>query len=183
MSSTRASPASETFPSLVSSASDALELLLDLTAGQLSADDEPRRSLLLLSSLVPISYVRDAASAVLAAAAYITSHNDRQLSRDRSGGSSLRKEVLAGVKGLEASAKEAAKEGCGWVSGGKEIISKPAFVQRVTAFVREGEGEGDEELEGAVWGVIGEAEVGAWGKRVVDGWRTNVEGWGQVRWE
>ena len=179
VSSTRASPASETFPSLVSSASDALELLLDLTAGQISANEEPRRSLLLFCSLIPISYVRDATSAILAAASYITSHNDRQLSRDRSGESSLRKETLSGIKSLESSAKEAAKEGAGWIASVKEVVSRPAFVQQVTAFVRERDGE----VEEAVWGVLEEGEGNVWVKRVVDGWRANMEGWGHVRWE
>lgn len=168
----------------MASAAEALELLADITAARMAAaEDEPRHSLLVVASLVPVSFVRDAASAVLAASAYVSSHNDRQLSRDRSGETSLRKEALAGIKSLEGEAKEVMKEGAGWIAGTKGVVARPAFVQAVTAFVREAE-EG--ELEGAVRGVVareGDGEVNVWGKRVVDGWRANLEGWGQVRWE
>lgn len=185
--STRARPASERLAGLVDSAVESLDVLLDLTAARVSSEgaEEPRSSMLLLSSLVPVSYVRDAASAAIAAAAYVTAHHDRQLSRDRTGETSLRKEALAGVKALEAAAKEAAKEGAGWIAGVRPVIGKPAFVQAVTEFVNEGE-EGREELEEAVRRVLrseGDGEVNIWGKRVVDGWRSNLEGWSHVKWE
>lgn len=177
--STRGRAASETLPSLVSSATEAVELLLDMTAGQMAEENEPRRTLLVLSSLVPISYVRDAASAVLAATAYVGSHNDRQLSRDRSGETSLRKEALAGVKALEGAAKEAMREGAGWITGVKGVVGKPGFLKAVTAYV----GEENGELEGAMRAIVGEREVDVWAGRVVDAWRANLEGWGAVRWE
>ena len=141
--------------------------------------------MLLLSSLVPVSYVRDAASAAIAATAYVTAHHDRQLSRDRTGETSLRKETLSAIKTLDTAAKEAAKEGAGWITAVRPVIGKASFVQAVTAFVNEGE-EGREELEEAVRRVVrsdGDGEVNIWGKRVVDGWRANVEGWSHVKWE
>lgn len=185
--STRSRPASERLAGLVDSGVESLEVLLDLTAARISAgnEEEPRSSLLLFASLLPISYVRDAASAAIAAAAYVTAHHDRQVSRDRTGETSLRKEALAGIKTLDSAAKEAGKEGAGWITAVRPVVGKASFVQAITAFVNEGE-EGRAELEGAVRAVLrgeGEGEVNIWGKRVVDGWRANVEGWSHVKWE
>lgn len=185
--STRARPASERLAGLIDSAVESLETLLDLTAARVSSEgaEEPRSSMLLLSSLVPVSYVRDAASAAIAAAAYVTAHHDRQLSRDRTGETSLRKEALAGIKTLDSAGKEAAKEGAGWITAVRPVIGKAAFVQGVTTFVNEGE-EGRQELEEAARRVLrseGDGEVNIWGKRVVDGWRANLDGWSHVKWE
>ncbi|SPN96574.1 uncharacterized protein DNG_00097 [Cephalotrichum gorgonifer] len=193
--STRQGPASETLPALVDSAVESLEVLLDLTAGQISAGEgkggeEPRDSILVLASLIPISYVRDAASAVAAAAAYVTGHHERQTARDRSGETALRKEVLVGMKTLEGAARDAQAEGAGWISGVKDEVSKACFVQILAGYVNgEDAGDGQEsrsELEAALGRVIkadGAGEVNIWARRVVDGWRANVEGWARVKWD
>ncbi|PKS06259.1 hypothetical protein jhhlp_007005 [Lomentospora prolificans] len=185
--SARSRPVVEAIPSLVSSVTESLELLLDLAAANQSDADPPSGILGTLSSLIPISYVRDAATAVRAVTAYIQAYHERQTARDRSGESSLRKEVLADVKKLDTAGKDALKEAQGWIVSSRNGVSKPGFAHQLARFITETPDEAaNEKLEDAIKKVIrrdGEGEVNIWAKKVVDGWRLNLDGWMQVKWE
>jgi N-terminal acetyltransferase B complex non-catalytic subunit len=145
----------------------------------LSLPDTPTQPLpvLMLGSLHGLSHLRDAAAAVKLTTAYLTSFNDLQRSRDRSGQSCFGKDVLADVKKLEAAAAKTFGDGKARVA----LLRKEAntsWESRIRGWALDGSDELTTSLKAAVGGA---AE--RWTKTVADSYQTNVKGWKLVRWE
>ena len=131
---------------------------------------EPEDIVSLLSSMHAVGVYRDMASGISLAAQWIVNFNERAKERDRSGKSNLPKEVVARIKGLQAAADAALKEGRGWMTGAKTHM-KGDFQGRFKRWVFEGaEALRDVAYEDIVPGLVGNM-------------RENVEGWQQVKWE
>ncbi|KAK2606451.1 hypothetical protein QQS21_003144 [Conoideocrella luteorostrata] len=126
-----------------------------------------------LRSFHQLTMLHDTAIASKLATAWILSFNEREKERDRSGSSSLPKEVVSQIKGLQASAEAALKEGKAVVGKLKsEIGNGVEFGVKLRQWVFEDSGED-----------LGKLVEDGTVKEVVESWRLNVVGWGQVKWE
>jgi hypothetical protein len=186
--STRSAPVAESLLGYISSVANSLDLLLDLSGGGIAAESSTNRIISTMSSLHGISCIRDAAVAAKLAAAYVTGFNDRQKDKDRSGASSLKKEVVTGIKTLDTTAKEALKEAGAWIEAAGRDAAQPVFVEKLKSLVTEADDvDGAEKrMERAVTKVLraeGDGNVNIWVKKVADGWRQNLNGWDQVKWD
>lgn len=126
-----------------------------------------------LRSFHDITMLRDTAMAAKLTTQWIQSFNEREKERDRSGNSNLPKEVVSQVKGLQSAAETALKEGKGIVTKlTTEVGIGSEFGAKVRTWVFEDGGKDMSDLveDGTV-------------KEVVESWRQNVKGWGQVKWE
>jgi N-terminal acetyltransferase B complex non-catalytic subunit len=123
-----------------------------------------------LSSLHGVAVFRDTAEATKQAAQWIITHNERQKERDRSGSTSLPKEVVNQIKELLATAEAALKDGKVWMNELKDRVNGRDFDKAVERFVFEGQDKIRE--------LVGEDAVGG----LVDHWHKNMEGWKEVKW-
>jgi hypothetical protein len=120
-----------------------------------------------------ITMLRDTAMGTKLAAQWILSFNEREKERDRSGKSNLRKEVLSQVKGLQTASEAALKEGKALIAKLKsEVGVGSEFGARLRNWALD---DGDKEL----CDLVEDGTV----KEVVESWRQNIAGWGQVKWE
>ncbi|TEA12738.1 hypothetical protein C8034_v005773 [Colletotrichum sidae] len=173
----RSTPPSEVLPSIVSAIKSGLEVL---RAQSLSTPPEAEDSkvLLILGSLHGLSILRDTASAVKLATSYITTFNEKEKERDRSGQSNIPKDVMADVKALETAAVTAMKEGKDRVA----LLKKEGQTLNARLSGWTFEGEVDDELAKQIREVAG-PHVDTWTQKVAESWKTNVKGWELVRWE
>lgn len=131
----------------------------------------PEEIVSLLSSMHAVGVYRDTASGISLAAQWVLGFNERAKERDRSGQSNLPKEVVTRIKGLQAAAEDALKEGRGWMAGAKTHMKGGDFQGRFKKWVFEGaEALRDVAYEDIVPGLVANM-------------RDNVEGWQQVKWE
>ncbi|KAK9437057.1 N-acetyltransferase B complex non catalytic subunit [Metarhizium brunneum] len=125
-----------------------------------------------LRSFHEVTMLRDTAMAAKLTAQWILSFNEREKERDRSGSSNLPKEVVSQVKGLQAAAEAGLKDGKSLIAQLKqEVGTGSEFVGKLRPWVFE---DGGRELNNLV-------EDGTL-KEVVESWRQNLAGWGQVKW-
>ncbi|KAM4054304.1 n-acetyltransferase B complex (NatB) non catalytic subunit [Hirsutella rhossiliensis] len=126
-----------------------------------------------LKSLHGIAMLRETAWAVRLASRWILDYNEREKERDRSGGSSLPKEVVAQVKGLQSAAETALGAGRELVRGvaGDGALTGRDAVAQLRRWVFGG--------EEALGDVVGDGAVA----ELVESWSKGVAGWKLVKWE
>ncbi len=184
LTSMKATPGDPT-PGLASSLAASVRLsLVDL---QTEAQECFADTLQALSSMHAFSTYRDAALAAKHTVAFAVAHHERELARDRSGKSGLRKEVLAEMKALDALASKALGNGKSWLKELKEKLGEGGWLDRMLEWTFEDGSEGDESKEALTQAVEdvagGRAEAEEWASRVVESWMEGVKGWGLVKWE
>ncbi|QPH15840.1 hypothetical protein C2857_000347 [Epichloe festucae Fl1] len=146
-------------------------------AGQLDGLSSPAEStekmVSTFRSLHQITMLRDTAMATKLATAWILTFNEREKERDRSGSSSLPKDVVVQAKSLQACAESALKEGKAVMSWLKKEVGNGVDLGRsLRSWAFE---DGGNELND----LIEDGTV----KELVESWRCNAGGWGQVKWE
>jgi hypothetical protein len=141
-----------------------------------------------LSSLMnqlALSALRDTALAIKQTSASILSWNDKELARDRSGKSALRKDIIAEVKELDALATKALGEVKARIKTLKEALGQGGWLDRISEWTLGPGGEGghDDALAKKVLEVVGQPALEDWSGRVVESWREGVRGWWMVKME
>lgn len=131
-------------------------------------------TVMMVRSLHTLAMFRDTAMATKLTTQWVLAFNEREKERDRSGKSNLPRDVVAQVKGLQLAAEVALKEGKAVVATLKgEVGSGSEFAKKLRRWVFE-DGKGQDVDE-----VIEDGTV----KELVESWRQNITGWGQVKWE
>lgn len=126
-----------------------------------------------LRSFHGITMLRDTAMAAKLATQWILSFNEREKERDRSGSSNLPKEVISQVKAVQTASESALKTAKELVAKLKsEIGTGSEFGGKLRTWVFEDAG-----------GELNELVEDGTVKEVVESWRQNIAGWGQVKWE
>lgn len=131
-------------------------------------------------SMHSLFHLRDSASAVRLACAYITSFNDGQKSRDKTGQTCVAKEVLAAVKSLDMAAAKALNEGKAQVALLKREVTSGPLDSRIREWAFT---DGDETRLTAEIRAIGRESWQSWAAGLAESYRANVKGWEQVKWE
>jgi N-terminal acetyltransferase B complex non-catalytic subunit len=126
-----------------------------------------------------MSMLREASLTVKQTAGYLLAFGEREAARDRSGKSSLLKQVLVEMRALE---KLAAKElACikSHVKTLKGSLSEPGWLDRLVEWTMGADGEGaDDAVAGAVFAMVGgRAAVEEWAGRVLESWREGIREW------
>ncbi|KAK5991769.1 hypothetical protein PT974_07803 [Cladobotryum mycophilum] len=149
----------------------ALETLQAKVSGQKSGIEH---TVALLGSMHNVSLLRDMAVAAKSSAQWLLGFNERERERDRSGKSCLPKELVTQIKGLQAAADLAIKDGQGLITRLKgEVVSRD-FDANLKRWILDAKEDGDDEVVSVLTlGLISE---------VVESWQANVKGWGQVKW-
>jgi N-terminal acetyltransferase B complex non-catalytic subunit len=134
-----------------------------------------------------ISVLRDAALAVRWAAGSLADQTGRD---NRSGKSSLHRDVVAEAKGLEDLAGKVLGLVRARLGSLKEVLGLGGWLDRMEgwafapASASSGyKGEKEDEVSDLVRGVVGEADVEEWGGKVVESWREGVKGLCMVKME
>jgi len=135
---------------------------------------------LVFGSMHSLFHVRDSAAATRLACAYITSFNDAQKSRDRTGQTCVPKEVLAAVKNLDMTAAKTLNEGKAQVALLKKAFGNGSLDGRIRgwAFV-----DGDDSRLTKDIREIGRDSGQSWAAVLAESYRSNVKGWELVKWE
>ncbi|KAH6675261.1 N-acetyltransferase B complex non catalytic subunit-domain-containing protein [Plectosphaerella plurivora] len=168
-------------PAVAREVFNAIKFSLDgMVVSALSVPDTSAQPIpvLMLGSLHGLSHLRDAAAAVKLTTAYLTTFNDLQRSRDRSGQSCFAKDVLADVKKLEAAAAKTFSDGKARVALLRKEVGNASWESRIRSWAFEGSDELTESLQAAVGGA---AEK--WARTVAESYQANVKGWELVKWE
>lgn len=162
----RAMPVPEIFNQII----DAVKVALDTLTSDINIGSDIADQIIGLSSMHSLAILRDTAAAVKTATQWITSFNDREKERDRSGKSTLPKEVMAQIKDLNAAAEAALKLGKENVTRLKEHVIGREFEPRTRTWIFE---DGEDILD-----VVGRGSL----KKLVGSWEANIKGWTQVKW-
>ncbi|KAH6608330.1 hypothetical protein Trco_001676 [Trichoderma cornu-damae] len=128
------------------------------------------RTVAMLGSMHSIAILRDTTVAIKLGAQWILSHNEREKARDRSGKSSLPKDLASQIKDLQMTAEASIKEGQAWISELKTEVMSRDFEPKLKRWVLDGEHEIKSILSmDSLPGLIGS-------------WQSNVKGWLLVKW-
>ncbi|KAF4457038.1 hypothetical protein F53441_953 [Fusarium austroafricanum] len=160
----RAKPIPEEFAQIA----DTLKIALDTLKLELVGLTNASEQVTTLSTFHSLAILRDSAVAIKNAAQWIIAFNDREKERDRSGKTSLPKDVMAQIKDLVTASEATLKEGKETVKMLKEKVNGRDFEPEVRTWIFEG---GENMLE-----VVGKEAT----KKLVKSWETNVKGWTQV---
>lgn len=163
----RSAPVPPVLAQILQGIKTGLETLLARTEINLA---EIQGQLTALSCMHGTAMFRDAADATRRAAQWILAHNDRQREHDRSGSSTLPKDVAAQINALLAVADGTLKEGKKRVGELRQKVVARDFDRAVERFVFEGHEKVRE--------VVGEERVGG----LVQYWEVGVKGWMEVKW-
>jgi N-terminal acetyltransferase B complex non-catalytic subunit len=151
---------------------DALSLSLENQRSQISHSEKSsiERTLTMLGSMHNIAMLRDATAAIKLAAQWILNHNEKEKARDRSGRSSLPKELASKIKDLQTAAEKSIKEGQAWIAELKTETLSRDFESHLKKWVLEG--------EDAIKSILTTDSLPG----LIDSWQLNVKGWLQVKW-
>ncbi|KAG7100793.1 hypothetical protein HYQ44_020450 [Verticillium longisporum] len=131
-------------------------------------------------SLHGLFHLRDAAAAIRLATSYITSFNENEKARDKSGQSCLPKETLAHAKALDSAAAKAFAEGKARIALLKKELVSGNLESRLGSWTAAQ--SSDDSLAKEIRAAVGDG-FDDWKRIVADSWRTNVKGWELVKWE
>ncbi|KAL6903921.1 N-acetyltransferase B complex non catalytic subunit domain-containing protein [Trichoderma evansii] len=151
---------------------DALSLSLENQRSQILHSGQPsiERTLTMLGSMHNIAMLRDTMAAIKLAAQWILNHNEKEKARDRSGKTSLPKELASKIKDLQTAAEKSIKDGQGWISELKTEVMSRDFEPKLKRWVLED--------EDAIKGILAMDSLPG----LIDSWQLNVKGWLQVKW-
>lgn len=127
-----------------------------------------------------LSLLRDAAVAARQSAALVLAVQASEQARDRSGRSSLHKEVVAEAKRVDELAAEVLGEVGDRVKELKEALGQGGWLDRVEGWMFPEKEEADKVGE-LVRDVVGAAEVEEWAGKVVESWREGMKGFGLAK--
>ncbi|KAG7119638.1 hypothetical protein HYQ45_014923 [Verticillium longisporum] len=164
---------------VASAVSVTLNTLLESTLS-LPSGDRDINPVLMLSSLHGLFHLRDAAAAIRLATSYITSFNENEKARDKSGQSCLPKETLAHAKALDSAAAKAFAEGKARIALLKKELVSGNLESRLGSWTAAQ--SSDDSLAKEIRAAVGDG-FDDWKRIVADSWRTNVKGWELVKWE
>lgn len=166
----RSAPVPEVFAQLSEAVKVGIDTLLAHLKEQGNGDVEETVSR--LSSMHGVALLRDTAVAVKLATQWILAFNEREKERDRSGQSSLPKDVVSQIKGLQTAAEEALKAGKARVAKLKgAVVPGGGLSGNIRTWVF------DEAQD--IGSIIKESTV----SELVASWRSNINGWQDVKWE
>ncbi|UKZ66082.1 uncharacterized protein TrAtP1_007264 [Trichoderma atroviride] len=151
---------------------DALSSSLENQQSQILHSEKPsiERTLTMLGSMHNIAMLRDSTVAIKLAAQWILSHNEKEKARDRSGKSSLPKELASKIKDLQTAAEKSIKEGQAWIAELKTETVSRDFEPKLKKWVLED--------EDAIKSILTMDSLPG----LIDSWQLNVKGWLQVKW-
>ncbi|KAL7788594.1 N-acetyltransferase B complex non catalytic subunit domain-containing protein [Trichoderma ceciliae] len=151
---------------------NALELSLENQRSQILQEEEfsIEHTITMLSSLHNIAMLRDTTVAIKLGVQWILGHNEREKARDRSGKSSLPKDLASHIKALQTAAEASIKEGQAWISRLKAEVMSRDFEPKLKRWVLEGEHE--------IKSILSMDSLPG----LIDSWQSNVKGWQQVKW-
>ncbi|KAK0625433.1 N-acetyltransferase B complex non catalytic subunit-domain-containing protein [Bombardia bombarda] len=184
ISTTKADPAPKTLQLVTSSIKSALAgLRASLTVSTPSS--LPMGDVFFsLSDMHTMSYARDTALAIKHSAAFVLAFHEKEVARDRSGKSSLHKDVVAEMKALEVVSTKALGEIKKHVQSLKEALGEGGWLDRMLEWTFGDEGEAEDEVTEAVSDVVdGRGGAEEWAGKVLESWREGVKGWGMARWD
>ncbi|KAK3940885.1 N-acetyltransferase B complex non catalytic subunit-domain-containing protein [Diplogelasinospora grovesii] len=179
----RADPLPKTFSLLTSSIKSAFGGLRTtfLTPIPSSSPLSPQsEAFYALTDMHTMSYVRDTALAIRHSAAFVIAFHEKELARDRSGRSSLHKDVIAEMKALDGVASKALGEVKARIQRLKEQLGEGGWLDRMLEWTF---GREEDEVSKAVSQVVPTEAVEEWIGKVLESWREGVKGWGMVRME
>ncbi|KAG7112955.1 hypothetical protein HYQ46_011447 [Verticillium longisporum] len=178
-SSDRSDASASVLSQVASAVSVTLSTLLESTLS-LPSGDRDINPVLMLSSLHGLFHLRDAAAAIRLATSYITSFNENEKARDKSGQSCLPKETLAHAKALDSAAAKAFAEGKARIALLKKELVSGNLESRLGSWTAAQ--SSDDSLAKEIRAAVGDG-FDDWKRIVADSWRTNVKGWELVKWE
>ncbi|EEY16368.1 conserved hypothetical protein [Verticillium alfalfae VaMs.102] len=178
-SSDRSDPSASVLSQIASAVSVTLDTLLESTLS-LPSGDRDINPVLMLSSLHGLFHLRDAAAAIRLTTSYITSFNENERARDKSGQSCLPKETLAHAKALDSAAAKAFTEGKARIALLKKELVSGNLESRLGSWTTAQ--SSDDSLAKEIRAAVGDG-FDDWKRIVADSWRTNVKGWELVKWE
>jgi hypothetical protein len=151
---------------------DAVKLTLENQRSQILYNGESsiERTVTLLGSMHNIAMLRDTTAAIKLGAQWVLNHNEKEKARDRSGKSSLPKELASKIKDLQTAAEAIIKEGQGWISGLKTEVMSRDFEPKLKRWVLEDEDE--------IKSILTMDSLPG----LIESWQLNVKGWLQVKW-
>lgn len=138
-----------------------------------------------LTNMHTLSAVRDAALATRYSAAFLVAWHEREVARDRSGGSGCHKDALVEMKALDGIASKVLVDVKGRIKMLKERLAEGGWLDRLLDWTfGDEEQEQVDEIARAVTAVSG-GRSGAeqWAGRVLESWIDNVKGWSNVKME
>lgn len=140
-----------------------------------------------LTNMHTLSFIRDTALAMKHSAAFVIGFHEKELARDRTGKSSLHKEVVAEMKALDAVATKSLAELKKHIQKLKEALGEGGWLDRMLDWVfggdsSEQQSEDEEALLKAVSEVVGgRAGAEEWAAKVLESWRDGAKWWGMVK--
>jgi hypothetical protein len=181
MAASRAEPLDGLISRLTLGVADCLATL-HATSLSIPTEQDSETVLLMLASPHGLSYLRDAAIAIKLGVATVTSHNEREKERDRSGQTTIRKEVMAHMSTLDGAAAKELQHGKARVEFLKKEVAKPEFEKQVMAWARD---TGVDDQDGSFFRALGEMaedDMKSWARVVANSWRQQAKGWNRVKW-
>ncbi len=172
---------------------DQLRASVVATASALTTEVPPTaRTAALFGTFVDIhsmAMLRETAMAVKQTAAFATAFHDKENSRDRSGKSGLGKEALAETRVLKTLSAQVLTDVKARIKAVKDALSTPGWLDWIANVVSPSKAGGSDDadseaLSRAVLDAVGgSAVIEDWAGHLLDGWRENIIGWGQVQLE
>ncbi|TLD14721.1 hypothetical protein PspLS_10973 [Pyricularia sp. CBS 133598] len=140
-----------------------------------------KSTLLQISSPHAAALLREAAVSLKNGASFVLLLHEQAQARDRSGKSSLHKDVVAQIKEIARVATEVLNQTRDHFKLLKSELAEPGWLDDVVNLTV---GEDSDELAAAVLATVGgRANVENWAGKMLDSWREGVKGWTMVRTE
>lgn len=126
-----------------------------------------------------LSLLRETALITKQTAALILAWHAAEQTRDKSGKTSLHKDVVVEAKSLDEVAAKVLAEGKKRVKELGASLGEGGWLDRMEGWMASEDGK----LDSLVREVIGDAEVEEWTGKLVESWREGVKGLAAVKWE
>ncbi|KAM0280556.1 hypothetical protein ACHAQH_004001 [Verticillium albo-atrum] len=178
-SSHRSSASASAVSQLASATAATLDTLRE-SCLSLPSGDQSTNPVSMFGSLHGLFHLRDAAAAIKLATSHITSFNESEKARDRSGQSCLSKDTLAHVKALDSAAAKAFAEGKARIALLKKELVNGNLESRLGSWAAAS--SSDDLLTKDIRAAVGDG-LESWARIMADSWRINVKGWELVKWE
>lgn len=183
------SSSSEPLPTTVTTSASALKTTLaTLRTALLSGPPAGSSQTDIFASLTnmhTLSAVRDAALATRHSAAFLLAWHEREVARDRSGGSGCHKDILVEMKALDGIASKALVDVKGRIRLLKERLAEGGWLDRLLGWTFGTEEQEQEDAVARAVAAVSGGRSGAeeWAGRVLESWIDNVKGWSNVKME
>ena len=127
--------------------------------------------------------LRDTAVATRLSVSLVLGFHEKEAARDRTGRSSLHKDVVAELKALDALGAKALGDVRGRIKILREKMGEAGWLDRVLGWTF-GADDAEDPIAAAVGDVVGgRAGAEEWAGKVLESWREGLKGWANVRME